>query len=220
MGIASFVIGIITLILSPFLNIYLILPSLLSLLLGIIDTVIKTKKKEPKGLSIAGIVLSSISLVLCILIVIGVYYFSGTIINGIDSVKNEIQQDVISCGINEPVQINNIKITLKSVDKDFTDYLSYAIIDDDCTILKADFEFENIDEHDKTVSHSYFKCYADKFSCDKFNYVEDSYFYETIEPGRKASGSVYFEIPKDADNIEIEYEPYSLFEQKVVFNID
>lgn len=220
MGIASFVIGIITLILSPFLNIYLILPSLLSLLLGIIDTVIKTKKKEPKGLSIAGIVLSSISLVICILIVVGVYYFSGTIVNELDSVKEELQQEVISCDINEPAQINDIKITLKSVDTNFTDYPSYAIVDDDCTVLKADFEFENMDEYDNTVSHSYFECFADKFSCDEFDYMDDSYFYETIEPGRKAIGSVYFEIPKDADNIEIEYEPYSLFEQKVVFNID
>lgn len=220
MGTASFVIGIITLILSPFLNIYLILPSLLSLLLGIIDTVIKTKKKEPKGLSIAGIVLSSISLVICILIVVGVYYFSGTIVNELDSVKEELQQEVISCDINEPAQINDIKITLKSVDTNFTDYPSYAIVDDDCTVLKADFEFENMDEYDNTVSHSYFECFADKFSCDEFGYMEDSYFYETIEPGRKAIGSVYFEIPKDADNIEIEYEPYSLFEQKVVFNID
>lgn len=220
MGIASFVIGIITLILSPFLSIYLILPSLLSLLLGIIDTVIKTKKKEPKGLSIAGIVLSSISLVICILIVVGVYYFSGTIVNELDSVKEELQQEVISCDINEPVQINDIKITLKSVDTNFTDYPSYAIVDDDCTVLKADFEFENMDEYDNTVSHSYFECFADKFSCDEFDYMDDSYFYETIEPGRKAIGSVYFEIPKDADNIEIEYEPYSLFEQKVVFNID
>ena len=220
MGIASFVIGILTLILSPFLSIYLILPSLLSLLLGIIDTVIKTKKKESKGLSIAGIVLSSISLVVCILIVIGVYYFSGTIINSIDSVTEELNQEVITCKINEPVQINDIKITLKSVDKNFTDYLSYAIIDDDYTVLKADFEFENLDDYNNTVSHSYFKCFADKFSCDEFNYVEDSYFYETIEPGRKATGSVYFEIPKDADNIEIEYEPYSFFEEKIIFNID
>ena len=220
MGIASFVIGIICLILSPFSSIYMILPSILALLLGIIDTVIKSRKKEPKGLSVAGIVLSSISLVLCILIVFGIYYSSGTIINEINSTSEELKQKVTTCGINEPVQINDIKITLKSVDKDFKDYASYAIIDDDCKVLRADFEFENLEEYSKTVSHSYFECYADKFSCDEFSYVDDSYFYETIEPGGKTTGSVYFEIPKDADNIEIEYEPYSLFEEKIVFNIE
>ena len=59
----------------------------------------------------------------------------------------------------------------------------------------------------------------DQFSCDKFNGVDDSYFYESIEPGRKASGSVYFEIPEDAKEIEIEYEPYS-WSGKVVFELE
>ena len=68
MGIASFVIGLICLILSPFLSVFLILPAILGLVLGIIDVVRKSKKKEPRGLSIAGIVLSTIALVVCILV--------------------------------------------------------------------------------------------------------------------------------------------------------
>ena len=39
MGIASFVIGLICLILSPFLSVFLILPAILGLVLGIIDVV-------------------------------------------------------------------------------------------------------------------------------------------------------------------------------------
>ena len=66
MGIASFVIGLTCLILSPFLSVFLILPAILALILGIVDTVIKSKKKLPKGLSIAGIVLSTIALAICI----------------------------------------------------------------------------------------------------------------------------------------------------------
>ena len=66
MGIASFVIGLICLILSPFFSVFLILPSILGLVLGIIDVVRKSKKKESRGLSIAGVVLSTIALVVCI----------------------------------------------------------------------------------------------------------------------------------------------------------
>ena len=220
MGIASFVIGLICLVLSPFLSIFLILPALLALILGIIDTIIKSKKKESKGLSVAGIVLSSIAIVLCIVFVIGIYTLSGVIWQGIETVVEEVQSESITSSVGEVVELDNIKITLKNVNKDFKDYDDYADVTDGYTVLKADFEFENIEKYNNSVSSSQFKCFADQFSCDEFNDVDDSYFYETIEPSRKASGSVYFEVPEDAKVIEIEYEPYSWSNKKVVFEVE
>lgn len=219
MGIASFVIGLLCLVLSPFLSVFLILPSLLALLLGIIDTVIKSKKKESRGLSVAGIVLSSIAIVLCIVFVIGIYTLSGVIWQGLETVVAETKGETINAQEGESVELDNVKITLKGVNKDFKDYNDYADIPDGYTVLKADFEFENTEKYTNSVSSSHFKCFVDQFSCDKFNGVDDSYFYESIEPGRKASGSVYFEIPEDAKEIEIEYEPYS-WSGKVVFELE
>ena len=79
MGIASFVVGLLVLMLAPFLNILLVLPAILGLFLGIIDCVIKSKKKAAKGFAVAGIVLSAIALVICIAITSIKYFIYDTI---------------------------------------------------------------------------------------------------------------------------------------------
>ena len=228
MGIASFVVGLICLILSPFLSVFLVLPSLLALVLGIIDCVIKSKKKESKGLAIAGIVLSIIALIVCILIIVlAVYVFntaSDSILNGFNTFSNEItseiEQEDITCKVGESATINDIKVTLKSVDNDFDDCYDYASIEDGYKVIKADFEFENLKDYTTYVYDSDFRCYADQFLCDDFIYVEDSYFSEAIDSGRKAAASVYYEIPEDADTIEIEFQPSAWYTSKVIFTID
>lgn len=222
MGIASFVIGLICLILSPFLSVFLILPAILGLILGIVSVVIKSKKKEPKGLAIAGIVLSTIALVVCVLVtflLINVYTaVSDNISDYIDNEESQITEK--SAKIGESTTLNDVTVTLVAVDDDFKDYYSFASVDDDCKILKADFEFENVGDYTEYVSYSDFDCYADKFSCDTFSSVEDGYFYASIAKGKKAKGSVYFEIPKDAKKIEIEYDGGSYDGSKITFVVE
>ncbi len=222
MGIASFVIGLICLILSPFLSVFLILPAILGLILGIVSVVIKSKKKEPKGLAIAGIVLSTIALVVCVLVtflLVNVYTaVSDNISDYIDNTESQITEK--SAKIGESTTLNDVTVTLVAVDDDFKDYYSFASVDDDCKILKADFEFENVGDYTEYVSYSDFDCYADKFSCDTFSSVEDGYFYASIAKGKKAKGSVYFEIPKDAKKIEIEYDGGSYDGSKITFVVE
>ncbi len=222
MGIASFVIGLICLILSPFLSVFLILPAILGLILGIVSVVIKSKKKEPKGLAIAGIVLSTIALVVCVLVtflLVNVYTaVSDNISDYIDNEESQITEK--SAKIGESTTLNDVTVTLVAVDDDFKDYYSFASVDDDCKILKADFEFENVGDYTEYVSYSDFDCYADKFSCDTFSSVEDGYFYASIAKGKKAKGSVYFEIPKDAKKIEIEYDGGSYDGSKITFVVE
>ena len=224
MGIASFVIGLTCLILSPFLNILLILPAILALTLGIIDLVIKSKKKEPRGLSIAGIVLSTIALFICILITVFVFIIfdnvSNTVTNSLNSLSEEVQVIDKTCLVGDSATLDDITVKLVSVDKDFEDYYDYAFVDEDCNILQANFEFENVGDYSEYVSYSDFKCFADKFSCDSFYSVEGSYFYETIEEGKKAKGTIYFEVPKDAELIEIEYDGNSYDGSKITFIIE
>ena len=222
MGIASFVIGLICLILSPFLSVFLILPAILGLILGIVSVVIKSKKKEPKGLAIAGIVLSTIALVVCILVtflLVNVYTaVSDNISDYIDNEESQITEK--SAKIGESTTLNYVTVTLVAVDNDFKDYYSFASVDDDCKILKADFEFENVGDYTEYVSYSDFECYADKFSCDNFSSVEDGYFYASIGKGKKAKGSIYFEVPKDAEKIEIEYDGGSYDGSKITFVVE
>ena len=64
MGVASLVLGIVSIPLIPFCGFFTYLPAIVGLVLGIIDIVLKKKSGENKGLAIAGTVLSSISVVL------------------------------------------------------------------------------------------------------------------------------------------------------------
>ena len=68
MGIAALILGIISFILSfiPICGLVGLLPAILGLILGIVEVVKKSKAGEPKGLGIAGIILTSIALIVSI----------------------------------------------------------------------------------------------------------------------------------------------------------
>lgn len=66
MGVASLVLGIVSVVLSfiPFCGIIALIPAIVGFILGIVDVVKKSKAQEPKGMSIAGLVCSAIAIVL------------------------------------------------------------------------------------------------------------------------------------------------------------
>ncbi len=68
MGIAALILGIISFILSfiPICGLVGLLPAIIGLILGIVEVVKKSKAGEPKGLGIAGIILTSIALIFSI----------------------------------------------------------------------------------------------------------------------------------------------------------
>lgn len=68
MGVASLVIGIIAVLLGfiPFCGIIALIPAIVGVILGIVDWVKKSKQGQPKGMSIAGTILSIIAVVIII----------------------------------------------------------------------------------------------------------------------------------------------------------
>ncbi len=68
MGIAALILGIVAFILSfiPLCGIIGIVPAIIGLILGIVEVVKKSKSGEPKGLGIAGIILTSIAIIVSI----------------------------------------------------------------------------------------------------------------------------------------------------------
>ena len=64
MGIAALILGIISIIIGfiPLCGAIALLPAIIGLILGIVDVIGKSKKGEPKGISIAGLVLSAIAI--------------------------------------------------------------------------------------------------------------------------------------------------------------
>lgn len=128
-----------------------------------------------------------------------------------------------SYNVSEIYEDSNIKLTFISFDEDFKKYSEYAEIKNDCKILKAEFELENIGTSDKFADYSDFKCYADGYACDDFYSVDDAGlegpFNTTLSAGKKVRGNIYFQVPKNAEKVTIEYTTNMFVDEKVVFNI-
>ena len=233
MGIAALVLGIIAFLVSfiPGCGIILgFLPALIAIILGI---VVLAKKKQKKGMAIAGLILSVLSIIIMIgmLILVGVgtmeAYDEATnslssIADEISTQANEIESSVSTktsteYQVGETYKDSSIAIKYVSLDQNFTDYSSYATVEEGHKIIKAEFEFENLSSTDKYVSSYDFNCYADGYDCESFWSVSDSSFSSTLSEGKKTKGSVYFEVPADAEEITMEYERSYLTDKKVVF---
>ena len=70
------------------------------------------------------------------------------------------------------------------------------------------------------VSSSDFSCYADNESCDQSFFASVNEFSgDTLSTGRKISFSVVFEVPVDAESIELEYTANIWSSEKVIIKL-
>ena len=72
--------------------------------------------------------------------------------------------------------------------------------------IKAEFEFVNKSkEDDLSVSTLSFSCNADDYEVETV-YMDDNELDADLKKEKKAKGPIFFEVPKDAKSIEIQYE--------------
>lgn len=84
-------------------------------------------------------------------------------------------------------------------------------------IIKAEFEFQNNSkEDDLVVSSLSFTCNADDYEVET-KWIDDNELDADLSPGKKAKGPIYFEVPKDAKSIEIQYESDWWSDYKLTF---
>ncbi|MBQ7117026.1 MAG: DUF4352 domain-containing protein [Clostridia bacterium] len=122
--------------------------------------------------------------------------------------------------VGSTVSDNSVKITYKSCNADFKKYSQYADLKKGNKVVQAVFDFENISETD--ISLNSFECYADGVKCDSFYYVDDydDPAFASISAGRKLTDAiVYYEVPANAELIELEYEADFWSEEKYIFII-
>ncbi|MBR2801247.1 MAG: DUF4352 domain-containing protein [Erysipelotrichaceae bacterium] len=84
--------------------------------------------------------------------------------------------------------------------------------------MTVELEFENTGTSDKTVSFYSFDCYADGAACDQM-YARDDALSGTISAGRKIRGTVTFEVPDNAEVIEVEYNDNLWTSHRIVFTV-
>lgn len=100
---------------------------------------------------------------------------------------------------------------------DYTEDNEFMQPADGAKYIFLSFAFINTSEtSDVSISSYSFECYADGYACDPY-YGGDDDLSGTLSAGRSTSGSVYFEIPQDAQEIEVEYETNFLTEEKITF---
>lgn len=87
-----------------------------------------------------------------------------------------------------------------------------------CTYWTLTFEFENLEKEDRQISVHDFSCYADGKSCGR-TLFRDDYLSADVPGGRKAKGTVTFEVPDDAQTVEVEYDTGRRSDTPVVFTV-
>ena len=118
--------------------------------------------------------------------------------------------------VGESVTDGSLKITYVSAEE-WTGYNQYTTPKDGNKIIKVSFDFANEGNADAYINTFY--CYADNQSADSYIYADDYFSVFTLSAGRSTSGSFYFEVPENAEEIEIEYEVNAWTDKKAIFNV-
>lgn len=117
--------------------------------------------------------------------------------------------------VGDIIETKNLKISYLKAEEYVSDNMFTQPAEGN-KFIYIELEFENLSDSDHTVSYFSFECYADGANCSGYYGMDDA-LSATLSAGRKAKGTVAFEVPKDASVIEIEYEDNVWTEDKIIF---
>lgn len=100
--------------------------------------------------------------------------------------------------------------------EDFTEYEDWEAPDEGKKVIKLNLKCKNVSDIDKMISFFDFECFADNEAADRYLFGDDD-LSATISPGREASGALYYEVPENAESIEVEYEVNVWKDEKAIF---
>lgn len=120
--------------------------------------------------------------------------------------------------VGDVVESSKLKITYLSCEE----YISDNMFVEPATgyrFVSCEFEFENVGSSDEYISSFDFDCYADGLACSGI-FIRDDDLSATLSAGRKTTGTVTFEVPVDADVIEVEYLSNYWTSNRVIFSAE
>lgn len=118
--------------------------------------------------------------------------------------------------VGDVVESSRLKITYLSCEEYISDNM-FAEPSDGCHYISCEFEFENIGTSDEYISSFNFDCYADGRNCNAC-YIREDDLNATLSAGRKVIGTVTFEVPTNAEIVEVEYLSNYWTSNRVVFD--
>ena len=168
----------------------------------------------------------SILLAVCVLATFAVFAVgssdddSASVSQGdVETTDNSTPQSTnLTVKVGDTLTTSSLEITYKECGE-YKGYSQYFAPATGNKIIYIDLAAKNIADGDAYISYFEFTCYADDVAMEAY-YGEDDGISATLSAGRSTSGKVYFEVPKDAEKIEIEYETDFWDDQKAIFVVE
>lgn len=117
--------------------------------------------------------------------------------------------------VGEIVETSNLRIAFLSAKEYYTGN-EFMQPEEGNVYYAMEFEVENISDTDQYISSWDFSCYADDYDMEQA-YMDEFDLDATLSAGKKTKGFVFFEVPKDAEKIFLEYETNFWTEDKIIF---
>lgn len=136
-----------------------------------------------------------------------------------DDVESQTQQEEKNniFHVGDVVETNDFRITYISAGE-YKSENEYLQPKDGYVYWEFEFKFENISETDQTVSSIMdWECYADNSKVDQTYIGDDNGLDAALSSGRETQGTIYFEVPADTQNIELEYDINYWQSDKIIF---
>lgn len=236
-GVAALVLGIVSILLAC-VGVGIV-PAILGIIFAIIGLISKNRKH---GTAIAGLICSIVGVIIFLFAFLAADSIFNTDdkenpkkvetveqsendektddieINTDDEVDQEESESVDNTfTIGDVVETSDMKISFLSAGE-YTSDNEFIQPKDGYMYYRMEFEFENISDSDKSVSSMVdWNCYADGYKVDQTWIGDDNGLDATLSTGKKTKGAVFFEIPKEAQSIELEYETNFWTEDKIIF---
>ena len=119
--------------------------------------------------------------------------------------------------VGDVVETENFKITFVSAGVYESDN-EFLQPKDGYEYWQFELKFENISDTDQAVSSMMdWECYADNSKVDQSWVGDDSGLDATLSTGRETQGTIYFEVPQDAQSVELEYDVNFWQSDKIIF---
>lgn len=121
--------------------------------------------------------------------------------------------------VGDTLDANGLKITLNEAADWNGNHSRYSQPKNGYKYIRVYFIIKNTNSSDRYLSSYDFTCYADDAKMEEYIWGDNTLESGKISNGRNIQGYVYFEVPKNAQKIEIEYETDWWTDEKACFKV-
>lgn len=121
--------------------------------------------------------------------------------------------------VGDAIEANGLKINIVSIEK-WESSNQYIQPEDGYQYFRVFISAENTSSADRYLSSFEFTCYADGKKEDEYVMGDEILDGGELSSGRKTEGYLYFSVPVDAQQIEIEYETSFWTDRKAIIKVE